>query len=107
MKGAPDRPVQYFSDEYLARCREMSPDEVVEFLENFRLLRGGEPLASRLISLKVPQALLDAFKQRCRLAGVRYQTQIKSLMSDWLRGVSAPRRAGSGRVPRSVRSDRS
>ena len=106
MKGAPDWPVQYFSDEYLARCRAMSPDEIVEFLENFRLLHGGEPLASRLISLKVPQALLDVFRQRCRLAGVRYQTQIKSLMSDWLRSVSAPRRAGSGRAPRSSRSGR-
>jgi hypothetical protein len=106
MKEAPGRPVQYFSDEYLARCREMSPDEVVEFLENFRLLRGGEPLASRLISLKVPQVLLDAFKQGCRLAGVRYQTQIKTLMSDWLQTVSAPRRAGSGRAPRSSRSGR-
>src|SRR5438034_7045608 len=42
----------YFSDDYLARCREMSPDEVLDFLENFRLLHGGERPASRLISLK-------------------------------------------------------
>jgi len=104
MKGLPGRPVQYFSDEYLARCREMSPDEVAEFLENFRLLHGGDRLASRLISIKVPQALLDAFRQGCRLAGVRYQTQIKCLMSDWLRAVSAPRRAGRGRALRSSRS---
>ncbi len=87
MKGVPSRPVQYFSDEYLARCREMSPDEIVEFLENFRLLHGDERSASRLISLKVPQGLLDAFKRRCRLEGVRYQTQIKRLMSDWLRAA--------------------
>jgi hypothetical protein len=106
MKGRPGRPVQYFSDEYLERCREMSPDEVVEFLDNFRLLHGGEPLASRLISLKVPQALLDAFRQGCRLSGVRYQTQIKRLMCDWLLTLSAPRPAGGGRAPRSSRSGR-
>jgi len=106
MKGLPGRPVQYFSDDYLARCREMSSDEVVDFLENFRLLHGGEPLASRLISLKVPQVLLDAFRQRCRLAGVRYQTQIKRLMGEWLLEVSAPRRAAHGRAPRSPRRGR-
>ena len=94
MKGMPGKPLQYFSDDYLARCREMSPDDVLDFLENFRLLHGGERLASRLISLKVPQPLLDAFKRRCALEGVRYQTQIKSLMSDWIRGAANRRRPG-------------
>jgi len=89
MKGVPNRPVQYFSDEYLARCREMSPEEVLEFLESFRLLHGGERQASKLISLKVQEALLDAFKRRCRLEGVPYQTQIKRLMSDWLRAAES------------------
>jgi len=76
--------VQHFSDEYLERCRKLPPGEVAEFLENFRLLHGGERSTSRLISMKVPEPLLDAFKRRCRLEGLRYQTQIKRLMSDWL-----------------------
>ena len=84
MKGSPRRPVQYFSLEYLARCREMRPEEILEFLEGFRRLHGGARAASRLISLKVPEDLLAAFRRRCRLEGVRYQTQIKRLMSDWL-----------------------
>jgi hypothetical protein len=84
MKGVPNKPVQYFSDEYLARCREMSPEEILGFLENFRQLRGEGRVASKLISLKVPHPLLEAFKRRCRLEGLRYQTQIKRLMSDWL-----------------------
>ncbi len=46
--------------------------------------------ALRLISLKVPESLLDAFRGRCRLEGVPYQTQIKRLMSDWLRLATAP-----------------
>ncbi len=82
--NAPSRPVQFFSDEYLERCRAMKPAEVLEFLENFRLLHGRASSRSRLISLKVPEHLLEAFRGRCRLEGVRYQTQIKRLMSDWL-----------------------
>ncbi len=40
MKNSPPRPVQFFSDEYLERCRAMKPAEVLEFLESFRLLHG-------------------------------------------------------------------
>ena len=84
MKKAPPRPVQFFSDEYLERCRAMKPVEVLEFLESFRLLHARASSRSRLISLKVSESLLDAFRARCRLEGMRYQTQIKRLMSDWL-----------------------
>jgi len=81
--GQRARPVQLFSEEYLERCRKMSPTEIAEYLEGFRLLH--EPTSpSRLISLKIPQALLDAFRNRCRIEGVRYQTQIKRLMAEWL-----------------------
>ena len=79
------RPVQKFSDEYLQRCQEMSPDEIVKFLEDFRRIHGKRPSKSRLISMKVPEDLLDAFKAKARLHGMRYQTQIKRLMEAWLR----------------------
>ena len=36
------RPVQYFSDEYLERCRELSPDDIVRFLEDFRRTYGAK-----------------------------------------------------------------
>jgi len=85
VKKTTPRPVQFFSDDYLERCRAMKPAEVLDFLENFRLLHGRASCRSRLISLKVPEHLLGAFRGRCRLEGVRYQTQIKRLMSDWLR----------------------
>jgi uncharacterized protein (DUF4415 family) len=84
VRKTPVRPVQHFSDEYLEQCRAMKPDDVLEFLESFRRLHAGMPAGSRLISLKVPQDLLDAFRRRCELAGVRYQTQIKRLMREWL-----------------------
>jgi uncharacterized protein (DUF4415 family) len=82
------RPVQFFTEEGLARGREMSPDEILEFLETFRLLQEPSVAPSRLISLKVPEDLLRAFRSRCELAGVRYQTQIKRLMKAWLLGKS-------------------
>lgn len=83
MKHEP-RPVQGFTAEYLERCRALSPDDVVRFLEDFKRIQGASSARSRLISLKVPEPLLAAFKTRARLSGVRYQTQIKALMRDWL-----------------------
>lgn len=32
--------VQRFSDEYIERCRELSPQEIVRFLEDYRILFG-------------------------------------------------------------------
>jgi len=84
VRKTPIRPVQHFSDEYLEHCKAMKSDEVLDFLESFRRLHAEASSGSRLISLKVPQDLLNAFRWRCDLAGVRYQTQIKRLMRDWL-----------------------
>ena len=80
------RPVQKFSDEYLERCGEMSHDEIVRFLDDFRRIHGNKRRQSRLISMKVPDDLLAAFKAKARLCNVRYQTQIKKLMTEWLKG---------------------
>lgn len=78
--------VQYFSEDYLAKCRGMRPEQVIRFLDDFRRLHGRRrpPPKSRLISIKVPEPLLDAFKAAANRAGVPYQTQIKRLMSLWL-----------------------
>lgn len=78
------RALQRFSDEYLDRCREMSPDQILEFLDDFRRLHGSQPAPSKLISLKVPLDLLNAFKAKAALAAVPYQTQIKVLMKSWI-----------------------
>jgi predicted DNA binding CopG/RHH family protein len=89
------RPVQFFTDEYLERCQEMTADQVVRFLEDFRTLHASRPSRSKLISLKVPEDLLEAFRQRAELAGVPYQSQIKQLMREWV--LEAPEAAGQGR----------
>ena len=81
---AKPRPVQRFAAAYLERCRSLSPDDVVRFLEDFRRIQGAASTRSRLISLKVPEPLLAAFKVQAKLRGVPYQTQIKTLMRAWL-----------------------
>jgi predicted DNA binding CopG/RHH family protein len=77
--------LQRFSDDYLQRCRQMSRDDIARFLDDFRRLHGRTSSGSRLISLKVPEDLLQAFKAKSRLHGTPYQTKIKELMRDWLR----------------------
>lgn len=81
------RPVQRFSGEYLESTRELSADEIVRFLDEFRQLHAPNR-PSRLISMRVPEPLLQSFKARCKLEGARYQTRIKELMEDWLRSGS-------------------
>jgi predicted DNA binding CopG/RHH family protein len=86
------RPVQYFSDEYLAQCRDMTPEQIIQFLDDFRQLHGQRKeirSRSKLISIKVPENLLNVFKKQAALAGTPYQTQIKKLMTDWVL-VSGP-----------------
>lgn len=82
--------MQRFSEEYLERCRELSPADVVRFLDDFKRIHANRESRSRLISLKVPEPLLAAFKAKARLGGVRYQTQIKNLMRQWLEEATAP-----------------
>ncbi len=79
-----ERPLQRFSEDYLEGCRDLAPQDIVRFLEDFRILRGQARTRSRLISMRVPEPLLGAFQARARLAGVPYRTQIKKPMRDWL-----------------------
>ena len=80
------KPLQLFSDEYLEQCRHATPEAILEFLESFRLMNDSSG-KSKLISIKVPLSLLEGFRRKCELEEMRYQTQIKKLMEQWLRGV--------------------
>ena len=81
------KPVQFFNDEYLAQCADMSPDDIARFLDDFRVIHGSKisgEKKSKLISIKVPVSLLAAFKTKAALQNERYQTKIKQLMTDWV-----------------------
>lgn len=76
--------VQYFTKEYLKRCGNLTPDQIIEFLEGYRQLMSNTSEKCQLISLKIEPSLLKAFKQKARLEGTAYQTKMKQLMRDWL-----------------------
>ncbi len=78
------RALQTFSDEYLQRCKDLSVEEKFDFIENFRLMHSQVKSPSKLISIKIPEHLLETFKQKATLEGIAYQTQIKNLMIEWL-----------------------
>ena len=77
------KPVQKFSAEYLERSRRLPAAAILKFLEEFRRMHAPK-VKSRLISVNVPEPLLAAFKRRCEIEGVRYQSQIKKLMANWI-----------------------
>ena len=77
--------IQFFSDNYLAQCKQLSAEQIVKYLEDFRIVN--MPLkkpVSKLISIKIETDLLEAFKTRAHLDGVPYQSRIKAIMRDWL-----------------------
>lgn len=82
--------IQYFSKQYLESCKKMKPDQIMEFLDNFRLLCSAKDLKKeklKLISIKISPSLLDTFKKKCELTSTPYQTQIKKLMVQWLKNL--------------------
>jgi predicted DNA binding CopG/RHH family protein len=83
------RPVQYFSNDYLEECRRFTPEETIEFLENFRELGAAvqdqTQHQSKLISIKIPKNLLHSFRVLAQARGIPYQTLIKKLMEDWVK----------------------
>jgi predicted DNA binding CopG/RHH family protein len=78
--------LQRFTNEHLEHGKSLTPDQVLRFLDDFRRLHGNRPSVSKLISMKVPEDLLDAFKTRAKITGTPYQTQIKKLMKAWVNG---------------------
>jgi predicted DNA binding CopG/RHH family protein len=78
------KPVQFFTKEYLERCKKLTPDQIIEFLENYRTLMSEVPEKCQLISMKIEPSLLKTFKRKAELEGIPYQTQIKKLMRQWL-----------------------
>jgi len=81
-----NKAIQYFSDVQLERSQSLSIEERLRFLDQYRQLHGNvsnqkNKPPSKLISLKVPVDLLEAFRAQCDMENVKYQTKIKELMS--------------------------
>ena len=81
------RPVQLASKAQILDEKLEDVTPIVQFLEDFRNMM--DPRArhkSKLISIKIPEPMLAAFKYKAAQEKIPYQTMIKTLMSDWLAG---------------------
>jgi predicted DNA binding CopG/RHH family protein len=78
--------IQYFSDEALERSKHLSSEQIIRFIENFRKLHSTQKMKtkSKLISIKIPEDLLETFKLKAESEGIKYQTKIKKLMMESL-----------------------
>ncbi len=73
----------------------MKPIDILNYLEDYKKsikfeldkydFKENEKIKSILISIKIPEDLLNEFKATCTKKGLKYQTQIKTLMVDWLK----------------------
>jgi len=63
--------------------QKITPEQALEFLNEFQLLMQGQEGPTRLISLRVPERLLEVFRAKCDRSSRRYQTQILALMREW------------------------
>ena len=75
--------VQYFSDEYLEQCRGASPEAILEYLENFRLMLAQEPEKERL-KLNLSAPLIHRLQIQCEREGEEASAVVEGLIEAWL-----------------------
>jgi predicted DNA binding CopG/RHH family protein len=83
-KADNNRPLQLASNSQILQHDVEDVSAIVDFLENFRQLT--DPRAqhkSKLISIKIPEPLLAAFKFKADQEKKPYQKIIKQLMVAW------------------------
>lgn len=71
----------------LDRVKKIKYHDIIRALEDYRLSQGMPSVVSDktiLISLKISENLLKAFRTKCQNSGIKYQTQIKLLMKKWI-----------------------
>ena len=78
------RALQKHSPERLRSDREVTAEQALQFLHEFQLLTQGDEGPRKLISLRVPERLLELFRAQAERRGRRYQTEILRLMREAL-----------------------
>ncbi|MCM0605043.1 MAG: hypothetical protein KA715_03060 [Xanthomonadaceae bacterium] len=79
-----NKPIQYFTSQYLKNCESIEKEKIVEYLDQFQQLIGAKKSKSKAISLRIPENLLHSFKTKSDANGIPYQTQIIQLMKNWV-----------------------
>lgn len=83
MRNKP-KALQLFTDERLASDARLSKDEIARFLDEFQAVANGDEGPRKLISVRVPEKILNLFKERAKRDGWRYQTLLIDLMRKWV-----------------------
>ena len=61
----------------------MTADQVLQFLDDFGALVHGVDKKTKLISVRVPENILNTFKVKAKKNGFKYQSIIVKLMREW------------------------
>ena len=62
----------------------LSAFEILRFLHDYQMLMGGKVSKTKLISLRVPENVLELFKSKAQAKGLSYQSEVVKLMIGWL-----------------------
>ncbi len=69
--------------QFLKKQEKLTPEQTLQFLEDFSNLMHGKDTPTKLISLRVPENILSVFKDKAKKMDLKYQSQIVKLMRDW------------------------
>jgi len=64
----------------------LKPEDALQFLEDFQNTVHGRDSKTKLISLRVPENVLNAFKVAAKQQNKKYQSVIVQLMREWISG---------------------
>jgi predicted DNA binding CopG/RHH family protein len=65
------------------KSENLSHDQIVQFLDDFGKIVSGRDKKTKLISVRVPENILDAFKLKAQYQQKKYQSVIVQLMREW------------------------
>lgn len=76
--------LQIHSEERIREDKVVTVEQALQFLHEFQMLHQGDEGPRKLISIRVPERLLELFRAKAERHGKRYQTEIIRLMRESL-----------------------
>lgn len=65
--------------------KKLTPDQTIDFLDNFQNVINGKDKKTKLISLRIPENILESFKVLTQEKNQKYQSIIVHLMREWIK----------------------
>lgn len=67
------------------RVKKVTPEEAVQFLEDFRIMMSEKKLPTKPISLRVPENILNSYKTMAKFEGKKYQSLIVEALEFYIK----------------------